>query len=469
MFAKNVVCTILICIVLSANAFSQSAAYVLEEGISIEKGQKIFLIFENGKIKTDIGVKPRNPLIHPDSTLFLVPDVGINVYMRPVNPLTATHKDTLIMISDPVDDAAKKTLQSIIALIEPMLEKGIPDDEAKGILSSKDVNQLMKMNSDVNSIAKSLENDYLGDIAEIFSKLTKISFETIEDTKEHLKETGDSIATIKNHFESLNKSIAVARDSLAELKFPYNQIYEVLLSNLETIKSEQEKHLNKLEQIYKLVEDYQKRAKKGADGVPWVVKLGTIPAKQGEISQYSIRLNSGEFTLVGNDEKPKTIQKIPSKEILSHTIRVRKFQRYVPEVAAGIAYTFISHTVYGTDTDEAGRQVIAEAGKNDLNNVNFTAMLNFNYFKENSNVHPFWQVGVGVNKDVPTLLSGLGVRINISGLRFALSGGLALTWVEQLNNLEVGDEISGTAELKKDLKHQILWPPRAYAGIQLKF
>lgn len=470
MIMKGTLLTMLACVVITGSAFSQNAADVLENGIRVKDYHKIFLGLDPVKniIKTDIGIEPANPLTYRDSTLYLVSQVGVNVYMHPVNPLKGTHKATLIVIDDPVDDAAKKEIESILEFIDPFISTKEAEQRKGKIIDSWEQykSDLAQINPKVEPIANSLKNDYKKEMGEAFTMLSGLSFRNEQSTIDSLNIIDARIDTIRSHFERLEKTITDAKDTIKTLSAPLNHIYDIVMRDLEKIKTGQEKHLNKLQQVYDLVKEYQKEASNGVDGVTWIVKLGEIPANRGKISEYTVRLDKGIYRL---DGKSNEIKEVSSEELVSHVLRVRKFQRFVPEVVAGVAYTFITHPVYGTETDDQGQQYVAESGENELNNINFTAMVNFNYYCDNSPLHFFWQIGAGINKEIPSLLSGGGVRVNIGGARLALSGGLALTLVKQLDKLSIGDEISGTAELEKDLKYRAVWPPRPYAGIQIKF
>ncbi len=161
---------------------------------------------------------------------------------------------------------------------------------------------------------------------------------------------------------------------------------------------------------------------------------------------------------------------VSTKEEVSKIIGVRRFQRFVPEVSVGIAYTDLSFPKYSTNTDASGKDIVAEAGEEKINKLNFTTMINFNWFMTNSPIHPFWQIGIGVNADFPTLLTGIGARLNVTGAkRLALAVGFATTWIKTLDQLKLGDVVSGPADVEKDTKFKFNKKPKPYFGIQYNF
>ena len=102
-------------------------------------------------------------------------------------------------------------------------------------------------------------------------------------------------------------------------------------------------------------------------------------------------------------------------------------------------------------------------------------MVNFNYYMPNSPIHFLYQIGAGINSGIPTIITGFGIRSNINGIkRISISGGIALTWIKELDKLKVGDEVTGTSDIDKDLKFQFSWftkqyTPKSYIGLQYNF
>lgn len=198
----------------------------------------------------------------------------------------------------------------------------------------------------------------------------------------------------------------------------------------------------------------------------WCIKLDEVPSKEGKISVYTISIKENGYELSDKLE----IVSIESKDILKRTFRVRKFQRFVPELSVGVAYTFFTYNTYGTTSDASGQQFVAPPTENSVRNINITTMINLNLYCPNSNIHPLWQIGLGINSEMPTLITGLGVRLNLnSKTRFRITGGLAMTWIKDLETLKVGSKISGTSDIDKDLKYKTSPLLSPYVGLQYNF
>ena len=151
-------------------------------------------------------------------------------------------------------------------------------------------------------------------------------------------------------------------------------------------------------------------------------------------------------------------------------LRFRRFQVFVPEVAGGVAYSDISFQTFSTDTNSDGQLVVTEAGEEEFRKITFNAMINWNLFITNSPVNPLLQIGTGMNGGFPTFFVGGGFRFSSPPLkRMAVSFGAASTWRKELNELKVGDVISGAADLENDLENVFNWPPKPYIAFQINF
>lgn len=309
-------------------------------------------------------------------------------------------------------------------------------------------------------------------MVELFKKLKALSFEDEQSTKAELDKVEGSIEAMASHYSIMESDIAEINNIIKTYNCPEPDtliatfVFSSILKELTAMRSEQMKRLDNLKEVFKLVRDMQVKASTEKDGLRWFVVPDGIPATEGKISVYTISISEGGYRLSDNNE----IVAVTSTEIIKRSFRVRRFQRFVPEVSAGTAYTFFDYPQYGTTKNAAGEEVVGDPTQKRISNLNFTAMINYNYYLPNSPIHPFWQIGIGANNDIPTILTGLGIRANFAGLRrLAISGGLALTWIKQLNKLKPGDKVSGTADIDKDLTYEFNRKAPLYLGIQFNF
>ncbi|WP_316802944.1 hypothetical protein [Pedobacter nototheniae] len=473
---------------------AQTAGDVLEHGIKIQSDKKIFFYYDQDDFKVYIGksledkTNSANFLPVKDSTIYLIQDNGINLYMRPVNPLNYSYTGVSTLVIDPVREAATKALSSIGDVITAAMkpDKTIISKEFAKIwgLTTLQVDAAKNSNlsceksdtikSKLNSIKQLLEIDKKTNQIIIFKDLKALDFIDEQETVDSVKSIGIRLNTIENHYSLIIKRINNLREEIKNYECPNQDlyiskyIYNDILDKLLAAYTEQKKRLDNSTSVFNLVKKAQQTASKGgnAAGLGWCFKLNNATPSAGKVSIYDISLKETGYKLSDHQE----IVASETKDKLKKTLRIRAFNRFIPEVYVGTAFTFIKYNTYGTTTDAAGQQYIGTPTENKLRNFNVVTMINFNYFIEKSDLHPFFQIGAGINTGIPDFLTGAGIRINSNGLkRLAISGGIAMTWVKELDKLKVGDKVSGTDDIEKDLQFQFTWPPKPYIALQYKF
>lgn len=497
---KLLLITVTILSVISA-MHAQKAADVLENGIPVEKEKSLFLKYDEGELKVCTGKSlqdvnsPPNFLKLNDSAIYLLRETGINIYMRPLNPLNFSIKQTKTVIPDQINSTASESLNGILAALagsisktsdsmvdaplygfNSMLEESSTNKNGKGTKEEeikREKNTLIKQLSGIiDTIEMKLKDDQKAQVASCFKLLKKLDFVEESTTIKELSDIKNSINEIAIYFKAIDALIKRAKESNSSFLKKTNDIvtsfvFDQKLEECQARKVANEKRLIFLKTALELVENYQTEASKGGgeSGLKWCIKLGEAHVSEKENTVFDITIFESGYKLSDKDE----IVSIESKELLKKTIRFREFQRFVPEVSIGTAFTFFKYNTYGTTSDSTGQQFVAEPISNPVRNLNITTMINFNYYIPNSNWNPMYQVGFGINYGIPTLLTGVGTRIHVNERRIALSFGLAATWVNELDKLKVGDKVSGTADIEKDLKPQFSWPPKSYFGLQYNF
>lgn len=466
-------------------AFAQKASDVLENGIHLKTGQKLFLQFDNKVLKFDAAKSLQDPANPPDfttledSTIFLVTKNGLNVYLRPFNPLNYSYNTENKVVIDPINEAAATALGSIIDVLGTVSPtKAAPPaaagSKSKVIAPPVKCDKFKTLQTKVELIQTKLSDSKKAKTIEIFKKLKALDFADETSTKAELVIVKTSITEIENHFKEVAALIDEAKTEVKNYdcdfpeSFTAQYIFNAILKDLATTMDEQKKRLDNLQTTYNLVEKAQQTASIGGgeNGLRWCYKLDEVPSKEGKISIYTITIKESGYKLSDKEE----IVSIESKDALKRTFRVRKFQRFVPEVSVGTAFTFLKYNSYGTTSDSTGQQFVGSPTENMVRNLNITTMLNFNYYIPNSPIHPLYQLGVGINSGIPTILTGFGLRSNINGIkRLTISGGIAMTWIKELDKLKVGDKISGTDDIDKDYKYSSAPKFTPYVGLQYNF
>ena len=471
---------------------AQNANDVIENGIPVKSDGKFLFTYEGKQIKydaafflSDVSKRSINFLPLKDSSIFLIRSSAIRVYVRPLNPLNYSYTTEIKVIADPINAAAADALASISDVLDKVTPTGTASGKKMSVVAningkpkiaaeSEECPSILTIKTELKAIENLLKLDQKDKINELFEKLKSVDFFSFETTTMQLDPIEKDIVEIENHFASIERKLGTVKNSITEYKCPSpsafvaQYIFNNVCKDLTTLKDEQKKRLKNLKSMRSLVVSTRDKAKTGAgDGTEWVVPIEpTILADEGKISIYSLKLWETGYKL---DTDKEIVSTAPS-ELLTKTLRVRAFQRFVPNVSVGFVYTFFKYNTWGTVTDSLGQQFVAKPTENTVRNFNITGMINFNYYIPKSSIHPFYQLGAGINSGMPILLTGLGIRTNINGIkRLAIAGGIAMTWIRTLTELQEGSKVSGTDDIQKDLKYEFSWPPKPYISIQYNF
>jgi len=454
MFSVKKIFFAIISLMSSLTVFSQKARDVLENGIPIKKDNCLFFKYDTvgKKIKVDEheSIVTANFTKLEDPSIFLSRKTGINAYMVPMNPLKYTWYGESKIIIDPIDEEALKALTDIL--------NNIPIVKVKTRQNTDIIREdFQKIKSELKSINESLGTNKKDHFANIFNSLKSLSFKDSGSTATELISCKTQIDNFEKFYTDIQTKVndtqklidGILDDSIPTytLKFVFNFI----LKEQKNLLSEQKKRVDQLRQVYSIVyKVFENATSQSNPYLKWSIPHTTeLETPKGKINEFTLTIKESGIKL----NESKELVSGESKEILKNTIRVRRFQRFIPEVSIGTAFTSFKYLTYGTRSDSTGQQYVAAPVEAQMRNLNIATMLNFNYFIPDSPLHPFFQLGAGINAGLPTVLSGFGIRSNINGLkRLAVSGGIAMTWLKELTNLKVGDKISGTAEIEKDFK-----------------
>ncbi len=482
---KQIILLITVITFLSQVTMAQQAKDILENGIHIISGKVIIIKYDfTSKVLKFDAAKSLQDIANPldfttleDSTIFLVSKNGVNAYLRPLNPLNYSYATENKIITDPVNKEGATALGVIIDVLKTTT-RVIPAKTSNGVTTMAPIvydtcETFFNIETNLKQIQTLIKDNKKESINKVFIQLKAIQFIDSSTTNKQLRlsevdklSIESSFTKIENLIESTKKMIDVYNCDKPS-GFITKYIFSSIAKDLSTSYEEQKKRLTSLKSAYDVVEKARDLALVGGGeiGLGWCFKLDEIPSKDGKISLYSLTIKESGLKLSDKAE----IVTSESKDIIKRTFRVRRFQRFVPEVSVGSAYTFFKYNTYGTTKDMNGQEILASPTENYIKNLNITTMLNFNYFISNSPINPLWQIGVGVNSGVPALLTGFGLRGVLGTSRITISGGVAMTWINELDKLKVGDKISGTSDIEKDLKYQFSWPPKPYIGLQYNF
>jgi len=482
---------IILSLISSTYFYSQKASDVLENGIKAKSNDLMIIKYNSASKLLEYSLsssfndatKPINFKPLDNETLILNPSNSINVYAFPVNPLNFNFTNKIEFINDPIDAEAAKVQLGIINLftkIQPAQSLNIYNyiramANNTTVLSETNVctKALNNSRDSINEVIELLKNDHKDEIVKIFKNLKGLNFSEKTVTISDLSSIEKELTKIKTSFSTTLEKITKIEDDIKKLECDLDQdkfnklVIELALKDIKKALNGQYKRYENLYSVFEIVDKASKEYASGGgvDGLRWCKLLKNVETKSGKIAILTININESGAELSEDNE----IIKSTTKEVVTTVIKFRKFQRFIPEISAGTAYTFFKYKEYGTSTNDLGEQIVSVASENNITNLNVTSMLNLTYYIENTSVHPFWQIGVGANSEIPTLLTGFGLRSVFGSNRICISGGIAMTWIKELQNLKLGDNVDGTTTIENDLKPTFSWPPKPYIGIQYNF
>jgi hypothetical protein len=472
----NLLVKTMICILLTSNAYSQTVNDVLEKGNHVKSGSDIYFKLENsGQIIYGYNLKKNSSKIkidyefNTDSVLFLTSDNNTEVFIHPLNPLNFTVSTAAKLIQDPISKAEADALKSIRELLTEANIKELANasSEENKSLQDKDL-KIGEVKSDLAS-----DNSEIKKINQIFGLLKKLTFEDKTTTINNLTLAIKDTCTIRTHLDKINTAIKLLEEDAKAFGkgtkkneiILLRYIYLDYVSSLQNAYNARLKQYKNLKEAIILVQEMIDNSSDSDNSDHWQYKLPPISVTNGKNIIYTVTIDSNAWNL---NEEGVLVKKSGGKTI-SRVIVVRKFQLLVPEVSVGTYYTFFKYKVYGTVNDSiTGQQYVAEPTFNILKRFNVSVMLNYNFYIPNTSVRPLIQFGGGIQSGIPVLMAGGGLRIGNSNA-FSITGGVAMTWVRELETLKIGDPVSGTAELEKDLKYEFTFPLKGYIGIQYNF
>lgn len=474
-----------VCLLLSSSAYSQTVNDVLEKGNHVKKGSDIYFkldlqqdsLLHFGVLNKKDAGKAIDYEFNSDSVLFLTSDNNTDVFMQPLNPLNFTVSSVSKLIPDAISKAESDALKGIRELlISTMKENAVGSGEIDKFQNisahadkAKDWNKRQLL---LKKVEEGLASDYpeIKKINQIFLTIKNLDFveqnptrtqfnAAVKDTgaiTEHLKKMDSIIQLIETDSKSFKGNSTISDDVL------FRYVYQDYARSLRDAYHARKKQYTNLKKAINLVGEVIKNAEYPDNH--WHIKLRPISVTKSENAVYTVTVDTNTWNM---NEDGVLVQKSGGKKI-SRPIVVRKFQLLVPEVSVGTYYTFFKYKVYGTTSDSTGQQFVAEPTFSILKRFNASVMLNYNFYIPNTPVRPLLQFGGGIQSGIPVLMAGGGLRIGNSNA-FCITGGVALTWMRELQTLKVGDRVSGTAELEKDLKYEFSFPLKGYIGIQYNF
>jgi hypothetical protein len=199
----------------------------------------------------------------------------------------------------------------------------------------------------------------------------------------------------------------------------------------------------------------------GSSSADYIVLRGVTPTFQ-EMDQLSIEVTPLSF----NVDDSGTFTSAEGTKITG-SLNIRRYSKFAIEPGAGAVFATVVQPQYGTGTNDKGETVVKRV---DNKKVSFSpsAMANFVCRCGVSIINPMLQVGASASKDTPGALIGGGIRFFGTKTGLGIGGGLMYAWVKDLQTLQVGSVVTGTAQIDAD-KTRLRGKAGGYFTIQYQF
>lgn len=423
-------------------------------------------------------------------------DNQINLYLKWINPLKykLSWKDTTL--TDERDKATKDFVNllvgqfgtSVSSLNVPIsnfknTDKIDKSTEIKAV-DFKDIDlslllihlrsnqNLLKSNeiSDLNDFFEKLKNldklisvDVSAKATEVYTNL--LNFKDVNDyidkDKGFVKQSKniENIEGDLNNIESSRKEIADKLKGITigdELLKSYFR--SVLTSYLEKSLKKLDNDKNIIEKLKPILKIVEKSTANESFKQKGYFKLRTVDFDNGKKLETILTISEYEF-------KKETSNFSKKSDILNEKFEFRKYDIFDISISTGIFYGNTTLKGFGVANDGTNFTVTED----DINKNNAVAaiFLNFN-FKTSRYLSPLLQIGIDPTKKRPFMLLGAGFSIPVA--RLAISGGPIWTWNQSLDKLSVGQIITSTTDLDKDIIYKFDVEPKGwYIGIQYNF
>ncbi len=414
-----------------------------------------------------------------EKNYFQVKSDEYNLYANFLNPLEFTLNTSAKSFDDELFVASKEFSTSSAESIIKLQTSG---KRNKPIVNPPSNLTLEPQLIEMYLVITGQKKDFFQDNEQFWDAIGEINYSEYNDTiKSNFDLIFNNLKAIKNIGEIKKTTIDNQKklEGISSMVEKVNRGYKEALKQLDEIEFELTDFYfksyikGKLEELGKEIDEFNLITKDNATKYEKLEKLfKEIESKEHTsiTNKFSIHkildLNQEkrhEITLKANkinfNNKGKTIKIDSSK---TYIINVRKKTTFIPVLSSGVLYTNLSFPQYGTATNDAGETIVTRT-EDEENEITIATYLNL-YFNNNSKTPAFLQFGIGPSKEKPLFFLGGGAEL---APNFTLSGGMVFTWFPELNDLKVGDLVTGTTMIEDDISFDFNIRPKFYLGISI--
>jgi len=497
---QKIISLIAICFLIASSVYAQKALSI--QGKKVKDGV-IYLTFDGKTLEYFTPDKKADSKKNVDEsmTFALKDDNSCNIYLKWVNPLKykLTWKDTTYM--DERDKAINDFVTLLVAQFgSPVTSLNKTENAAPAEKSTKtngltfntsiDAKDLTFNNTDLtllyillrsydgeikpefNLVTDSLKKldslvsiNISNKVDVIFSELLSLNDPTKVLTTAIEKETQiKSIEAIFTDIESLQKFITKTLSDLTITEDAlYNHYTKTIISKFidqSTVSLTSNKTLTtKLKPVIEVIKNSVSDESSNA-ATKGFYRTRSVGFEDGKKLQTSLTISEFEY-------KKETKEFSKKGDVLQKSLTFQKYDFFAISVSTGLFYSSTTLKGYGVSNSTGGQFIVTEDDITKSSPVT-AVFLNFNFGIGSRYFAPLTQIGIDPTKKRPFLLLGGG--FSIPSARIAITGGPIWTWNPSLDKLSVGQTISSTTDLEKDIQYKFDVQPKGwYLGIQYNF
>jgi hypothetical protein len=386
----------------------------------------------------------------------------------PVTSLNKSESESLI------EKSTKATLIAKTGLTELFIPNGFNNTDLtllylqlrsnQDLLTEDERKRFNDVTKSISELDTKISTNISKEVNDIFIELVALNDPSnvsniVTEKEAQIKKYDDLYAEL----EKLQKSIIKSLSELTLIDKLLNSYTKTIVSKFidqtTTTISSNKRLTNKLKPVVEVVKNSINDESSNA-ATKGFYRTRSVGFEDGEKLQTSLTITEFEY-------KKETKEFSKKSDVLKKTLNFQKYNFFAISVSTGLFYSSTTLKGYGVSNVTGGQFTVTEDDITKSSPVT-AVFLNFNFGIGSRYFAPLTQIGIDPTKKHPFLLLGGG--FSIPSARIAITGGSIWTWNPSLDKLSVGQTISSTTDLEKDIQYKFDVQPKGwYLGIQYNF
>jgi len=501
---RKIISLTAICFLIASSVYAQKALSI--QGKKVKDGV-IYLTFDGKTLEyfTPDKTADSKKNVGESTTFSLKDDNSCNIYLKWLNPLKykLTWKDTtyiderdkaindfvtilVAQFGSPVtslnksesksliDKSTKATLTAATGLTELVIPDGFNNIDLtmlylqlrsnQNLLTEDERKKLNEITKSISELDTKISTNISKEVDDIFIELLALNDPSnvaniVTEKEAQIKKYYDLYTELENLEKSIVKSLSELTLTDKLLNSYTKTIFSKFIDQTTSTISTNINLTNKLKPVVEVVknsinDESSNTATKG------FYRSRSVGFEDGKKLKTSLTITEFEYK--------KETKDFPKKgDVLQKSLNFQKYDFFAISVSTGLFYSNTTLKGYGVSNTNGSQFTVTEDDITKSSPVT-AVFLNFNFGIGSRYFVPLAQIGIDPTKERPFLLLGGG--FSIPSARIAITGGPIWTWNPSLNKLYVGQTISSTTDLDKDIQYKFDVQPKGwYLGIQYNF